>query len=264
MLYFLFLVTVLATGLYLSIYYFKREALGKERQVLGGVLAVSLLTIFFFASMGVFPKLETFLPVTLFLATIQSTLWYILVLVFFGALMGLAKPHQKRGLLIMNFFFMLVVLFRIQHLFVKPNIYRSEATAEGGICYQSTSFSCGAASVVNYLSLEGVKITEGEAATMAKTQPYGGTTLLQATWAVNQYLKENSIDRILEMKTLTKDALIEVDRPCLAVIKLYGISHLICIEKVEGGLVFVMDSTRGKVKESLEDFLGTSRGVIAI
>ena len=165
--------------------------------------------------------------------------------------MALAKKHQKRGLLIMNFFFMFVVLFRIQHLFFEPSIYRSDNNAKDGLCVQSTAYSCGAASVVNYLALDGIYITEGDAAKLAKTQPHGGTTLLQATWAVNEELRKNGIDRELSMRALTKESLASLSAPCLAVVKLDGVSHLICVEKVEDGKVFVRDSTRGKVRRVL-------------
>lgn len=263
--YLLFLLSLMCFAFWLSYSSFRVEELDERLRLKLGVLAgASLAVILFFASIGVFPKVELILPINGFVAMIQSTLWYAFVFLFFACLMFWVEKRQRRALLVMNVFFVFVFLFRIQHLFFEPSIYRSEANARDGLCSQTTSYSCGASSVANYLSLHDIYVTEGEAASQGYLQPYGGMTLLQATWAVNEFLKRSSSKGELRMKVLNLESLKASQKPFLTVVILGNISHLVCVEKVADGQVYVKDSTRGDLTQSFEDFLASSRLVMAI
>ena len=69
--------------------------------------------------------------------------------------------------------------YKLQYTFVDPWIYKSSKNAKNGLCEQSSYFSSGPAAAVNFLSLNKVFISEGQAAKGACMQP----------WLVRPYFK---------------------------------------------------------------------------
>ena len=264
MLAFVFLFLLYFSGLALSFYFFKRDAVGKQRVILWWVVGISFVSMFAFIGLRVKPWFDQFFPVNHFFATISNTIWYVLIVLFLGALSGLAKNLEKKAVLALNLLFAVMVLAKLQYLVKDPWIYKSDKHARDGICEQSSYFSSGPAAAVNYLSLDNVYITEGQAAKEAKMQPWFGTTLLQATFAVNESLRKSGIDRSLELQQLDKAKLSMIKRPFLAVVQIHGLNHIVCVEKVSDGFVYVNDSKYGKVKKSYDDFIHLNCGVIAL
>ena len=81
---------------------------------------------------------------------------------------------------------------------------------------------------------------------------------------INDSLAKNGIKRILKLERLDKQKLLRAKGPFLAVVELHGLNHIICVEKVSDGFVYVNDSKYGKMKRSVDDFIQLNRGVVAI
>ena len=235
-----------------------------ERPFLWGLVAFSFTFMFLFVGVRSKPWLEVYFPINEFFATIQSIIWYILIIVFFGALAGLAKGKEKQAVIVLNVCFALAVSYKLRYLFKEPWIYSSTNHARTEVCKQSSFFSSGPAAAVNYLSLSQVYITEGEAAKGAKMQPRFGSTLLQATWLINESFRKRGINKVLKMEYLDESQLTQSREPFLAVVKVYGLNHIVCVEEVKEGYVHIRDSRYGKMKKSLDAFLKLQSGVIAI
>src|SRR5204863_6791491 len=97
-------------------------------------------------------------------------------------------------------------------VFRTPECYtKSDNRWPKDVCLQSTSYTCGAASIATLLRAKGVKVTEHEAARASCTIPERGVTNLGAAMALRHYLPGHRV----AIEKVPVEKLDQVARPCL-------------------------------------------------
>jgi hypothetical protein len=150
--------------------------------------------------------------------------------------------------------------------YVMPLAYRSE-TAQleelrigGGMCLQSTSYTCGPAAAVTALGQLGITAGEGELAVLAYTVPHEGTAGDLLRDAIIELGKDYGVTAeyraFADLEELRKAGLTIVQvkfRPML--------DHYVTVLEVKSDTVELVDPLAGRESWSHEEFLGWWRFV---
>ena len=138
--------------------------------------------------------------------------------------------------------------------FIREDLSNLETRLDaGGICYQTTAYTCGPAAAVTALGEMGITAEEGELAILSHSTPITGTLPSCLTGAINKrygnlglkcrYQYFDSISQLGEYETVlavVKDSLLT--------------DHCIAVLGLEDGFVKVADPVYGKVSVRREEF----------
>ena len=131
-----------------------------------------------------------------------------------------------------------------------------------GVCMQSTSYTCVAASLVTLLNAYEVPTTETEMARLSRTEEGNGTTDTRAVNALEQKLAGRGVE--VRYETMDYDRLQEVDKPCL-VATAYGyfVSHMVPVLSADKDAVVLGDPLTGRRTLSVAEFrkIWRARGI---
>jgi predicted double-glycine peptidase len=168
--------------------------------------------------------------------------------VFLGVAAGALAALLPRWLLILPLFAM-VALAAIPY--IKPVLgpLKDEAfrnRTQGESILQSTSATCGPASVCNALQQLGMHATEYEIARAAHTY-VGGT---EAWYLARAIRAKGLMPRFVFRNTFDPT----VGQPAIVGVRLSGLGHFIAVLKVEGNFVTFVDPAWGSARVSLDEF----------
>jgi predicted double-glycine peptidase len=141
-----------------------------------------------------------------------------------------------------------------------PNL--GETTLWHGVCMQSTSYTCVAASLVTLLRAVDVPATETEMAHLSMTEINNGATDTRAVNALEQKLAGRDLE--IRYETMDFDRLRRVDKPCLVSTKFaYFISHMVPVLEADENRVVLGDPLTGRRTISADEFknLWSRRGI---
>lgn len=120
-----------------------------------------------------------------------------------------------------------------------------QETWKNGICLQSTSSTCGPASIATLLRRHGISATENEIARNAHTYRNG-----TEAWYLARYVRSRGMRATFDFRDgFSPDAKF----PALVGVKLGKIGHFIPVLSVEGDTVIIADPLRGEERLSLEE-----------
>jgi peptidase C39-like protein len=123
---------------------------------------------------------------------------------------------------------------------------------DAGICLQTTSYSCGAASAVNFLRRFGIPATEKEMARSSGTIPLRGVTMAGAWWGVEKKLHGTRLRAELIRPSI--DDLRARSAPCMLAIKLsFFLNHMVVLVGFNGDGALVIDPLKGQVCWPLDE-----------
>jgi predicted double-glycine peptidase len=147
--------------------------------------------------------------------------------------------------------FALVALGAIPYM--KPVLGPLEDTAfknrkQGEYCLQSTTSTCGPASVCNVLQQLGVKVTEHDVA-RASYSYVGGTE----AWYLARYIRSKGLAPKFDFRQGFAPS---VGLPAVVGVRLAGMGHFIAVLKMDGDQVTFVDPAWGASRMSLLDFMG--------
>lgn len=227
--------------------------------------AVAILCVIIISIKGIFalnPAIEaSLMPVAVY-SRIDRTYSFLAFVIFLATISVLAQPREKKAIYGMLILFSCYVVYLPCWRLTTPVCHSFEGTKAGGICFQSSPYTCGAAALVNFLKLQKIKATEGEMARLTETIPWKGVSNFQAVAGLNRKLSKANSSYIGELQVYGDDELDKMKTPCLTAIK-YSIffDHMICVEKVDPDFVYVIDSLKGERKMTREEFLEQWRNV---
>lgn len=173
---------------------------------------------------------------------------------------GIIIPQTPtRRLRILLFILMLVGLLyhfaipNIGPLLVRGLLRNIHSTMDNGVCLQSTSWTCGAASSVTALHTLGIEASEGELAIMSYTTPLFGTDETMLARAIEDRYRTQFIKTDFGYFRSVRDI---ADRcPALVAIRLnYSIDHLVTVLEVTDKTVTYGDPLRGILILPIEEF----------
>ncbi len=113
-----------------------------------------------------------------------------------------------------------------------------------GICYQSTSYTCGPAAAVTALRKLGFPAQEGEIAVLARTNPLTGTLL----WTLYSALKQRYADQGLQCRFRTFDSIAQLKNAGITLVSIREatlLDHCVAVLGVSDTLVTIADPVTG-------------------
>jgi predicted double-glycine peptidase len=113
-----------------------------------------------------------------------------------------------------------------------------------GICYQSTSYTCGPAAAVTALRKLGFPAQEGEIAVLARTNPLTGTLL----WTLYSALKQRYADQGLQCRFRTFDSIAQLRNAGITLVSVREatlLDHCVAVLAVSDTLVTIADPATG-------------------
>jgi predicted double-glycine peptidase len=113
-----------------------------------------------------------------------------------------------------------------------------------GICYQSTSYTCGPAAAVTALRKLGFPAQEGEIAVLARTNPLTGTLL----WTLYSALKQRYADQGLQCHFRTFDSIAQLRNAGITLVSIREatlLDHCVAVLDVSDTLVTIADPATG-------------------
>ena len=127
--------------------------------------------------------------------------------------------------------------------------------SRGGICLQTSDYTCGAASAVNFLSALGIEATEKEMARECGVLPLRGVTMAGAWWGVEKRVREKGLSAALVRPSF--EELLRLPPPVMLSTR-YGVllDHMVVltgVKEVAEGFALIADPLSGSTVWSLED-----------
>ena len=113
-----------------------------------------------------------------------------------------------------------------------------------GICYQSTSYTCGPAAAVTALRKLGFPAQEGEIAVLARTNPLTGTLL----WTLYSALNQRYADQGLQCRFRTFDSIAQLRNAGITLVSIREatlLDHCVAVLAVSDTLVTIADPATG-------------------
>lgn len=176
-------------------------------------------------------------------------------LFFAAALPLLDKEENRRAVKLMIVLMIAVIALQGAWTLSTPRCYReSRGVWMEGVCLQSTSFTCGAASVVTVARALGrPDVVEHEAAALANTIPKRGVNDLGAAMALRALIPGADVD----FRACPMEEIDSLPLPCLAPIK-YSVwfDHMTVLLEVDGDRVVIGDPLHGRVEYTRETLAG--------
>lgn len=256
------LIVVIASLFFAFIMRKKQEMPFRERAI---YYALAILCVIIIVMKGIFvlnPALEAmWMPVAIY-SIIDRTYSFLTFVIFLTIISVLAQPRERKTIYGMLILFSIYVIYLPCWRLTTPVCYSYEGVGAGGVCFQSSPYTCGASAMVNLLSQYNIKATEGEMARLSETIPFKGVSNFQAVAGLNRKLAQENSNYVGGLKVYSDDELDKINTPCLTAIKCsIFFDHMICILKVEKDFVEVIDSLKGKRNMTREKFLEQWRNV---
>lgn len=227
--------------------------------------ALAILCVLIISMKGIFaldPAIEaSLMPVAVY-SRIDRTYSFLAFVIFLALISVIAPQKERKSIYAMLILYSIYVIYLPCWRLTTPVCYSYEGLRAGGVCFQSSPYTCGASAMVNLLSEYDIRSTEGEMARLSETIPFKGVSNFQAVAGLNRKLAEEGSNYIGELKVYQDDELDKINTPCLTAIK-YSLffDHMICVLKVDQDFVYVIDSLKGKRKMTREKFLEQWRNV---
>ncbi|MFT3788513.1 MAG: cysteine peptidase family C39 domain-containing protein [Tepidisphaeraceae bacterium] len=176
---------------------------------------------------------------------------------FFGVMLMFTPivrlPDRRRRVLVGAF----VVIFALQAavlLFLMPALQRSELAAltttmsDGGVCRQSTDYTCGPAAAVTALRHLNLPAEEAELALLASTSRSTGTEPDVLAEALTSRYGSDGLH--VEYRPFKDASELPADRPTVALINYrFLVDHYVTVLGVEAGKVIVADPLDGRISK---------------
>lgn len=241
----------------------KTEELSLKKKI--AYYAVAIFCVIIIAMKGIFslnPALEaTLMPVAGY-SRIDRTYSFVTFVIFLSIVSVIIPKKDRQTIYVLLGMFSIYVVYLPFWRLSTPECYSLKGRNAGGVCFQTSPYTCGAAAMVNYLRKYNIPATEGEMARLSETIPWKGVSNFQAVSGLNKKLAAENSDYIGKLKVYDDKELDKIKTPCLTAIK-YSIffDHMICVEGVDQDYVYVIDPLKGKRKLSREKFLRQWRNV---
>jgi ABC-type bacteriocin/lantibiotic exporter with double-glycine peptidase domain len=133
--------------------------------------------------------------------------------------------------------------------------------AASGICFQSTTYTCGAASLATFLNIYDIEATEIEMAKLTRTCPNMGANTLGIYYALRHKLENTSLDP--RIKNISFEELKQFNKPSIITTKLtFLVDHVIVVLGYEDGKFNIIDPLSGKYFINEEELQEKWRGVV--
>ena len=130
---------------------------------------------------------------------------------------------------------------------------------EGGICRQSTGYTCVAASMVTMLRARGIDATETEMARLARVEVNGGATDSRALWALEKKLAGTALAPAYHSFDLA--GLIAAPKPLLVQVDWgFFVSHMVPVMQATEQAVTIGDPISGTQTLPAAEFLAKWKG----
>ena len=131
----------------------------------------------------------------------------------------------------------------------------------GGICRQTSNYSCGAAAAASLLHHVDVEASEREMAILCHTNPIMGTDPISVRYGVAEKL--SGCDYDVEARRATWEELTARSEPAMALTKSdLLLDHWVVVLDANERAVLVADPTRGAIEYSRNEFLNKWRGIV--
>ena len=176
------------------------------------------------------------------------------VILSFSITFGLATPlphlpHKIERCAVWVLMLLFVTGFSVLPFLVPALISNHLADIEtkvdaNGVCYQSTSYTCGPAAAVTALRKLGFPAQEGEIAVLARTNPLTGTLL----WTLNSALKQRYADQGLQCRFRTFDSIAQLKNAGITLVSIREttlLDHCVAVLDVSDTLVTIADPAIG-------------------
>jgi predicted double-glycine peptidase len=198
-----------------------------------------------------------FAPVTWLFALRRPFLISAFIIAFaMGILIPQAPGRRLRVLLCILMFAGLIYHFAIPNigpLLVRSPLRGIHSFMDGGICLQSTSWTCGAAASVTALHTLGIEADEGELAILSYTTPMFGT---------DETLLARAMEERYRSQYLTTDfgyykSVRDLQGLCPALVSIhmsYSVDHLVTVLEVTDKTVVYGDPLKGLIIRPIEEF----------
>ena len=231
--------------------------------VVGAVVCLVpvLLTVVF----RVYPKLAlSLIPLDVY-ARIEWEYWLPFAVLAFAFGSHLVRPRNRRSLLLLA---CVVAVFAVQqkvwHV-VRPTAYDLEGRVVDGICFQSTGYTCGAASAVTLLNVMGVKATEGEMAELMRTPPGRGVSDVAAAYGLKRKLARALRSERVSLEAVGPDQLDNLPTPFLVGLKFkIWCDHMVCVLDIDKDAVVVGNPLTGREVWPRPEFDDEVRGLAVV
>jgi len=171
------------------------------------------------------------------------------LVIFLGCAAGAAAALLPRMILVLPLFALLALgaLPYIKPVLGPLDDESFRNRRQGDYCLQSTSATCGPATVCNVLQQLGVKATEYEIARASFTY-VGGTE----AWYLARFIRDKGLTRRFDFReTFTPS----VGLPAVVGVRVAGLGHFIAVLKMEGDEVTFVDPAWGVGKMPLLNFM---------
>lgn len=169
------------------------------------------------------------------------------ILFFAVASRQVPEEGNQRALKLMTVLLLVLMPGQNYWVFTTPPSYsRSDGVWIDGVCMQSTSFTCGAASAATVLRAHGVPdAVEHECAYYSHTLPFRGVTDLGAARA----LRQKAPGRKVEIRPTKISELKDRPLPCMAPIKYsFWFDHMVVVLAVDEKGIWIGDPLKGRVQ----------------
>jgi hypothetical protein len=198
-------------------------------------------------------------------ARIEWEYWLPFAVLLFALASHLVPRHNRRALILLT---CVVAGFTVQqkawHV-VWPKCYDLEGIRVDGICFQSTGFTCGAASAVTLLNTMGIESTEGEMAELTRTVPRRGVTSVGAAYGLKRKLARAKRPQRVTLSPCTRENLDELPTPFLVGMRFsLWFDHMVCVLKVGPDTVLIGDPLIGRKTWPRKDFEDEVRGLAVL
>lgn len=232
----------------------------KTQKIIMLVCVVSIVSFVFLVHDPFFIYLLSFFEGSVFLY--NSWFFWFAIVFFVIALPFMTNKGTKRAITIFLVFIIAIsAIDQISYLIPSNNSNIRGEIAGNGICLQSTSYTCGAASLATFLNIYDVKTTEIEMAKLARVRPFMGTSALGVYWALRHKLEETSFGS--KIKNISFDELKQFDKPSIITTKLtFLVDHVIVVLGYEDGKFNIIDPLSGKYSIDEKELQEKWRGVV--
>lgn len=224
------------------------------------IACLSLGVIGLYGVFRFYPAIEYHL-IPLFLASLTEIIGYIpFAMLFFGiAAKRVTSRFLPIELMILALLIFIYGLIRVNWIYTDSGIDPDKFLVNHqGICFQSTGYTCGAASAVTLLKSFGIDSIEIEMARLSHTSK-DGVSMVQVARAIAYKVR----DKGLKVDIITGDwqTLKQITTPCIVNVKwTLLVDHMVVLLKTAGDKVIIADPLRGKETYSKQDFLDKWRG----
>ena len=237
----------------------------KLRRVLVCGTAIAAIPLIATAIFGLFPAIAlAMIPLDVY-ARVEWEYWLPFAVFVFSLASHLVRPRNRKALVVLA---CLVAVFAVQqktwHI-VRPAAYDLKGQVVDGVCFQSTGYTCGAASAVTLLKTMGIDATEGEMAELTLTAPGRGISAVGAAYGLKRKLaRESRLERV-SLEDCGKDHLDSLPTPFLVGLKFkIWCDHMVCVLQVDKDVVTLGDPLVGRKDWDRKEFEDEVRGMAVV